>query len=117
MSNYDLEERTAKFGENIIKFAKGVPDNSITKPIVNQLVKSGTSVGANFCEADDAESKKDFQHKLGICKKEARETKRWLRMTVVAVPDMKDDARKLWQEAKELNLIFNSIVHKLKGNK
>ncbi len=117
MSNYDLEDRTAKFGENIIKFAKSIPDNSITRSIINQIIKSGTSVGANFCEADDAESKKDFQHKLGICKKEARETKHWLRMTVVAVPEMKDEARKLWQEAKELNLIFNSIVHKLKGNK
>jgi len=117
MSNYDLEDRTAKFGENIIRFAKSIPDNSITRPIINQIIRSGTSVGANFCEADDAESKKDFQHKLGICKKEARETKHWLRMTVVAVPEMKDDARKLWQEAKELNLIFNSIVHKLKGNK
>lgn len=117
MSNYDLEDRTAKFGENIIKFAKIIPNNSITMPIITQIVKSGTSVGANFCEADDAESKKDFQHKLGICKKEARETKHWLRMTVVAVPDLKDEARKLWQEAKELNLIFNSIVHKLKGNK
>lgn len=114
MSKYDLEERTAKFGEDIVKFAKKIPENSITKPIINQIVKSGTSVGANFCEADDAESKRDFQHKLGICKKEARETKHWLRMTVVVAPDMKEEARKLWTEAKELNLIFNSIVNKLK---
>jgi len=114
MSKYDLEERTAKFGEDIVKFAKKIPENSITKPIINQIVKSGASVGANFCEADDAESKKDFQHKLGICKKEARETKHWLRMTVVVAPDMKEKARKLWTEAKKLNLIFNSIVNKLK---
>lgn len=113
-AKYDLEDRTAKLGEEIIRFAKKFPENSITKPIIIQLIKSGTSVGANFCEADDAESKKDFRHKIGICKKEAREVKHWLRMTAIAVPDLKEEARKLWQEAKELNLIFNSIVHKLK---
>ena len=70
-------------------------------------------MGANYCEADDAESKKDFQHKIGISKKEAREAKHWLRMIVVAVPEFKAEARILWQEAKELNLIFNAIVRKL----
>ena len=67
---YDLEERTAKFGEEVIKFAKKIPKNSITLPIISQLTRSGTSVGANYCEADDAESKKDFQHKIGISKLE-----------------------------------------------
>ena len=114
---YDLEERTAKFGEEIIKFAKKVPKNSVTLPLINQLVRAGTSVGANYCEADDAESKRDFKHKIGICKKEARETKHWLRMIVVAVPELKEEARELWKEAKELNLIFNSIVNKLKKKK
>ncbi len=113
-NKYDLEERTAKFGEEIIKFAKRISENSVTKSLIIQLVKAGTSIGANYCEVDDAESKKDFNHKIGICKKEARETKHWLRMIVVAVPDSKNEARKLWQEAKELNLIFNSIVNKLK---
>jgi len=114
-NKYNLEERTATFGEEIIKFAKKIPENSLTKPLIVQLIKSGTSVGANYCEADDAESKYDFRHKVGICKKEARETKHWLRMIVVAVPELKDEARKLWQEAKELNLIFNSITNKLKN--
>jgi four helix bundle protein len=110
---YDLEERTAKFGEEIIRFAKKIPENSITKPLIIQLIKSGTSIGANYCEADDAESKKDFKHKISICKKEAREAKHFLRMIEVAVPELKEEARKLWREAKELNLIFNSIVNKL----
>ncbi|OGZ00867.1 MAG: four helix bundle protein [Candidatus Liptonbacteria bacterium RIFCSPLOWO2_01_FULL_53_13] len=110
---YDLEERTRKFGENVIIFAKKVPRNIITAPILSQLIKSGTSVGANYCEADDAESKKDFKHKIGICKKEARETKHWLRMIVTAEPTFKDEAGILWQEATELNLIFNAISHKL----
>ncbi len=111
---YDLEERTAKFGEDIIKFAQKISKNSITLPLISQLVRAGTSVGANYCEADDAESGKDFKHKIGICKKEARETKHWLRMIVIAEPELKDEARRLWKEAKELNLIFNSITNKLK---
>jgi four helix bundle protein len=113
-NKYDLEERTAKFGEEIIKFAKKIPKNSVTIPLISQLVKSGTSIGANYCEADDAESNRDFQHKIGICKKEARESKHWLRMIVIACPELKEEAERLWQEAKELNLIFNSINNKIK---
>ncbi len=111
---WDLEERTAKFGENIILFCKKVPKSPITIPLITQLVKAGTSVGANYCEADDAESKKDFRHKIGIVKKESRETKHFIRMIVVAVPKLKEDGKPLWQEAKELNLIFNSIYKKVK---
>ena len=111
---FDLEERTAKFGEGIIKFAKKIAKNAINSPLITQLVKAGTSVGANYCEADDAESKKDFKHKIGICKKEARETKHWLRMITIANSGLREEADKLWQEAKELNLIFNSIINRLK---
>lgn len=111
---YNLEERTAKFGEEIIKFCKKVPRSPINDPLINQLVKCGTSVGANYCEADDAESKADFRHKIGICKKETRESKHFLRMIIIAVPELEDEARILWQEAKELNLIFNSIFKKVK---
>jgi four helix bundle protein len=111
---YDLEERTAKFGEEIIAFAKIIPCGPVTLPLVGQLVRSGTSVGANYCEADDAGSKKDFRHKIGICRKEARETKHWLRMIAVAVPDLKAQARPLWQEAKELHLIFASVCRSTK---
>ena len=113
-NRFDLEERTAKFGENIIIFCNSLVKNEITKPIINQLVKCGTSVGANYCEADDAESGKDFKHKIGICKKESRESKHFLRMASVATPDCKEQARKLWMEAKELNLIFNAIFKKVK---
>jgi four helix bundle protein len=110
---YDLEERTAKFGEEIIDFARSLPKDEVTRLIIIQLVKCGTSVGANYCEADDAESRKDFKHKIGICKKESREAKHFLRMTVKAVPNKSEWAKRLWQEAKELNLIFNSIYKKL----
>ena len=107
---FDLEERTAAFGKAVILLAKAVPLTPVTRPLVSQLVRSATSVGANYCEADDAESRAGFKHKIGICKKEAREAKHWLRMLVTAVPESKEPARKLWQEAKELNLIFNAIV-------
>jgi len=107
---FDLEERTAVFGQAVIKLAQTVPDTPVTRPLVSQLVRAATSVGANYCEADDAESRKDFKHKIGIRKKEARETKHWLRMLVTAVPESRDLAKPLWQEAKELNLIFNAIV-------
>ena len=110
---YDLEERTAKFGEEIIKFANKVSKNAITLPLVSQLVKAGTSVGANYCEADDAESRRDFKHKIGICKKESREAKHFLRMMLVVVPNLKDEIEVLWNEAKELNLIFNKIYQKV----
>ncbi len=110
---YDLEERTAKFGEDVIRFCRDMPVNDITRRIINQLVGCGTSVGAQYCEADDAESAKDFKHKIGLCKKESRESKHFLRMAAVAVPEMADRSRKLWVEAKELNLIFNKIYQKV----
>ena len=113
-TKYDLEERTAKFGEDIIKFCKKIPRSLITIPLITQLIKAGTSVGANYGEADDAESKDDFRHKIGICKKESREVKHFLRMIAIAVPKLKIEARKYWQEAKELNLIFNKIYNKVK---
>lgn len=113
---YDLEERTAKFAEEVIEFAKKIPKNSITISMISQLVDAGTSVGANYNEADCAESKKDFVHKIGICKKESKETKYWLRMIVKAVPDLAHEAKILWKEARELNLIFITIYAKTKKN-
>jgi four helix bundle protein len=115
-SKFDLEERTAKFGEMVIDFCKAIKINEITKPILSQLVRSATSVGANYNEADCAESKKDFEHKLSIAKKESKETKHWLRMIAKAYPDGRENARILWREATELNLIFSAIVRNSKIN-
>ena len=94
-AKYDLEERTAKFGEKIINFCKLIRSNPISTPLITQLVKAATSVGANYCEADDAESKLDFKHKIGICKKESRESKHFIRMLVTTQPDLRDQARTL----------------------
>ena len=109
---FDLEERTARFGEAIIAFAKKIPHNVVTIPLIGQLVKAGTSVGANYCEADDAVSKKEFRNKIATCKKEARESKYWLRMIAAAEPETKAEARSLWTEAKELHLIFAKIYRR-----
>ena len=111
---YDLEERTAQFGENVVRFCKKIPLTPVTHRLIGQLVGSGTSVGANYCEADDAESKEDFRHKIGICKKESRESKHFLRMMTIACPELKEEAMLLWQEGKELNLIFNKIYRSVK---
>lgn len=109
---FDLEERTAKLGERIIEFVKQIPINAVTSVLVSQLVRSGTSVGANYCEANDAESRKDFRHKIGICRKESKETQYWLRMMAAAQPHTSEEARVLWQEVKELNLIFGAIIRR-----
>jgi four helix bundle protein len=106
---FDLEERTAKFGEAVINFAKTIPQGPLTNRLVDQLVGCGTSVGANYCEADDAVSKKEFLVKINTCRKEARETKYFLRMIVTACPQLKPQARLLWLEAKALHLIFSKI--------
>src|SRR3989338_2609603 len=110
---YDLEERTEKFGEAVIEFSKTVPLNAITTPIVSQLVRSATSVGANYMEANCASSKKDFRNKIFICKKEVQETKHWLRMLVKCVPELSEELKKLWKEAQELTMIFQKITSSL----
>ena len=113
---YDLEERTARFGEAVIDFARTIPQDAVTNRITNQLVGAGTSVGANYVEADDAVSKKEFLKSIGTCKKETREVKHFLRMAVRAVPDLKSRGRELWLEARELHLIFSKIWRSGKMN-
>jgi four helix bundle protein len=107
----DLEERTALLGEGIIDFAKTLPHDRISNELVKQFIRSGTGIGANYMEADGAESKKDFRHKIALCKKEAKETKHWIRMIAKANPDRKKECKKIWQEAQELTLIFSTILN------
>ncbi len=109
-NTYDLEERTAKFGEDIIDLCKRIPKIPVTMPLVDQLVRAGTSIGANYAEATGASSKKDFKNKIFICKKEAIETKYWLRMLAKAEEKMTEECRKLWKENQELTLIFSKIA-------
>ncbi len=106
---YDLEERTAKFGEDIIDFVKTIQETAVNRRIISQLVASAGSTGANYCEASEAESKKDFIHKIGICKKEIKETRHWIRLLDRSNPEYKERMKELWQEAQELLLIFSKI--------
>jgi len=108
---YDLEERSAAFAEKVIEFLQLLPINPINKPYIEQLARSSGSVCANYCEADAAQSKKDFRHKIALCKKEAKETRIWLRLLAKANPKYKNQCRKLWQEAHELLLIFSAILN------
>jgi four helix bundle protein len=113
--NYDLEERTARFAERVIDFARTIKETAINKRIITQLVGAAGSVGANYCEATEAESKKDFIHKIGICKKEVKESKHWLRLLARSNPENKEEIRELWKEAQELLLIFSKISRSSKG--
>lgn len=109
---FNLEERTAKLGESVIIFCKTIKISIMTESLVKQLIRSSTSIGANYMEANGCDSKKDFRNKIGLCKKEAKETTHWLRMLAAALPDKKIELRKYWQEAHELALIFGAIVRR-----
>jgi len=88
---------------------KEVKETYVTRLLLSQLIRSATSVGANYMEANGASSKRDFRNKLFICKKEVQETKHWLRMLSVATPGYRETAQQIWKEAQELTLIFQSI--------
>lgn len=107
---YNLEERTSIFSEKIIELCKKCPKNMVAIPILDQLIRCGTSIGANYCEANGASSKKDFKNKIFICKKESKETKYWLRLLAKAEESVIEDCRGLWQEAQEFTLIFSKAA-------
>ncbi len=93
--NYDLEERTARFAEKVIDFVRTIKEDAVNKRIISQLVASAGSTGANYCEATEAESKKDFIHKIGICKKEIKETRHWLRLLIRSNPEHREKIKEL----------------------
>jgi four helix bundle protein len=108
----DLMERTAEFGEMIVRFAKRIPNTPENIRLISQLVGAGTSVGANYCEADDSVSGKDFKKSIGTCRKESKEAMFFLRMIAASEESLQEEARTLWREARELNLIFGAIWRK-----
>ena len=111
---FDLEERTARFGENVIGLCKSLEKNEVNRELARQLLKAGTSVGANYNEADGSISKRDFRHKISISRKESKEAGYWLRMLSKANPGRALECGSLRQEAKELTLIFSAILNKPK---
>ena len=114
-NSYNLETRTSKFGGDIILFCRKISQDTITKPLISQIIRSATSIGANYMEANGASSKKDFKNKIHICKKEAQESKHWLHMISIACPENSEEARILWKEVQELTLIFGKIISTLKN--
>jgi len=111
---YDLAERTTTFSKEVLAFLKTLKVNDLNRNIVNQVIRSSTSVGANYMEANGASSKKDFRNKIHICKKEIQETKYWLELLEEVIDEnKKDNLNKLQKEAHELTLIFNKISNTL----
>lgn len=112
---YDLEERVTLFSENLIIFCKTLIVTLTSKPLIDQLMRSGTSVGANYMEANASGSRRDFINKVNIARKESKETMYWLRLLSVQFPDKKERLRNLWKETHELYLILGGILKSSKS--
>lgn len=114
---YDLEDRTRKFSFSVIDLLMKVSRNEINRNLISQLIRSATSVGANYREANGASSRSDFRNKIHICRKEIQETKYWIEMVSKSNPEEIEKLRNLWKEAHELTLIFNKISTQLSSRK
>ena len=114
---YNLNERTMNFSKEVIRILRSIKSDYLTTSVINQLFRSATSVGANYREANNASSRKDFANKTFICKKEAQETKYWIELLAELEIEFKEELRILWQEAHELTLIFNKICNSAKQKK
>ena len=107
---YDIQDRAFLFSTEIIDFCRpALPPGGIVRELARQLVHAGTSIGANLEEADAGQSKPDFRSKIAISRKEARETRYWLRLMVHADPKLKDRAEPLIDEARQLINILTTI--------
>jgi len=115
MNKVDLERRTKQFSLQLIRFLESLPKNYLGESMGRQLLKSGTSIGANYREANRAESKADFIHKLAIAEKEASETAYWLELMAEAGMGSQEGATHLLQETKELLAIFTAAGRTSKG--
>ena len=107
-----LEKRTRKFGVQIIRLSTALPDTLECRVIKNQITKSGTSIGANYREANRARSKADFKNKIKICESEASETQYWLEVIVEAKWLSWEKVKSEYDECSELLAIFTSIGKK-----
>lgn len=111
---FDLERRMTEFGKSVIFFSKTLRSDLVTKSLIGQLIRSATSIGANYREANESSSKKDFRNKIAITKKEANETCHWLELLMAACPEHQKKINILFKESHELLLIFASIYRSLK---
>lgn len=110
---YDLEERTLIFAKRVRNFCQQVPKNSLNAEYIPQLIRSSSSPGANYIEANEKLGEKDFGMKIKICLKESKESHYWLQLMVIDnSSELEKERMVLGQEAKELVLIFSSILNK-----
>ncbi len=109
---YDLEERTLEFAKEIIRLCKKFPKDVINIELVRQLVRSAGSVGANYREANEALSKKDFVHKMKITRKECKESSYWLELLKETNQRFTEEIDSSIRESQELRNIFTSILDK-----
>jgi len=109
---YNLEDRTLEFSKRISHLCRALPKNEINTVYLKQVLRSGTSIGANYIEANEALSKKDFRHRVKISRKEAKETTYWLNLIIDANPDLVRRIRSLLQESVEIRNILSSIINK-----
>lgn len=109
---FDLEERTLKFSKRIIKLCKALSKNIINNELIDQLIRSATSIGANYREANDALSKKDFLYRMRISRKEIKETLYWFKLILEANPEFQVRMALLLKECDELKKIFSTIIEK-----
>jgi four helix bundle protein len=112
--HFDLEDRTFRFARAVIELTNSLPKTLANIEIIKQVVRSSGSVGANYIEANEALSKKDFAMRVKICRKEAKETQYWLRLLEAKGEDIAKTQLSLIGEATELMKIFGSIVEKVK---
>jgi len=108
--NYDLEKRTTNFSKQLLSCCKSIQRNTTNQNVISQMLRSGTSIGANYREANGCVSKKDFSNKIHICKKEAKETLYWLELLGEIETGFSKEIKILNQEAHELVLIFSKIA-------
>ena len=111
---YDLEDRTLEYGKRIIHLCKALPNNTVNFKLIDQIMRSGTSIGANYREANETETKKDFKYRIRICRKEGKETTYWLNLIIEANPEFKERILPLLQETTELVKIFAKILENSK---
>ena len=110
---YDLEERTFRFAQRAFKYFKNLPKNAVNIEVAKQGIRASGSVGANFIEANEAFSRKDFAMRVKICRKETKESIYWLRLSESA-ENQKQERTELMAEATELMKIFGAIIEKSK---
>jgi four helix bundle protein len=113
MYRRDLQERTMKFGQELVGLCRSLRQDAVSRPLISQVVRSATSIGANYMEACAACSRKDFRHKIYLCRKESQETLYWFGILLTCFPEHKIKIDKLQKECKELVCIFQSATYTL----